>query len=291
MVIGTRARSEGTVAPNGATIHFQVFGEGKRTILLLPTWSIVHSDFWRHQIPHLVRRYTVVTFDGLGNGRSDRSLDPALYGDRSFAADAVAVLDAVGVETVVPMSVSQGGCWGLVLAATAPERIATSVFIAPNVPLSPARPDRAAAFAAFDARLDRHEGWFKFNRHYWNEDWPGFLQFFFSQCFTESGSEAEIRHFVGMGLETTPQVIAATIDAPGIDGDATRDLASAVASPVLVLHGDEDAITQAGRGQELAGLTGGDFVLLPGSGHEPQCRNPRRINQLLDGFLDQHFPA
>jgi len=260
MVIGTRARSEGTVAPNGATIHFQVFGEGKRTILLLPTWSIVHSDFWRHQIPHLVRRYTVVTFDGLGNGRSDRSLDPALYGDRSFAADAVAVLDAVGVETVVPMSVSQGGCWGLVLAATAPERIAASVF-------------------------------FKFNRHYWNEDWPGFLQFFFSQCFTESGSEAEIRHFVGMGLETTPQVIAATIDAPGIDGDATRDLASAVASPVLVLHGDEDAITQAGRGQELAGLTGGDFVLLPGSGHEPQCRNPRRINQLLDGFLDQHFPA
>jgi pimeloyl-ACP methyl ester carboxylesterase len=291
MVIDTPARSEGNVAPNGAEIHFQVFGEGKRTILLLPTWSIVHSDFWRHQVQHLARRYTVVTFDGLGNGRSDRSIDPALYDDRSFAADAVAVLDSVGVETVVPMSASQGGCWGLVLAATVPDRIAASVFIAPNVPLSPARSDRAAAFAAFDSRLDDYDGWFKFNRHYWNENWADFLQFFFSQCFTEPDSDAEIRHFVEMGLETTPAVIAATIAAPGINGDTTRALASSIRSPVLVLHGDEDAITPTERGQELAKLTGGDFILLSGSGHEPQCRNPQEVNHLLDNFLDRHFAA
>ena len=188
------------------------------------------------------------------------------------------------------MSVSQGGCWGLALPVSEPERAAGSVFIAPNVPLSPARPERSAAFAAFDSPLDEYNGWFKFNRHYWNENWLDFLHFFFSQCFTEPDSQAEISHFVQMGLETTPQVIAATIAAPGLDAETSRDLASRVTSPVLVLHGDEDAITPIERGKELARLTGGEFVGLSGSGHEPQCRTPQEVNRLLDDFLDRHYP-
>ena len=39
------------------------------TILLLPTWSIVHSRHWKAQIPYLARHFRVVTFDGRGNGQ------------------------------------------------------------------------------------------------------------------------------------------------------------------------------------------------------------------------------
>ena len=42
------------------------------TIVLLPTWSIIHSRFWKLQIPYLARRHRVVTFDGRGRGRSGR---------------------------------------------------------------------------------------------------------------------------------------------------------------------------------------------------------------------------
>ncbi len=278
---------EGIVFRDGCAIHYQVFGDAENTILLLPTWSIVHSDFWRGQVAHFAERFSVVAFDGLGNGASDRPLEPDLYDDRRFAADAVAVLDAVGIESAVAMSVSQGGCWGLVLAATAPERVVGSVFIAPNVPLTPSLPERAAAFAAFDSELDEYEGWLKFNRHYWREDWRGFLSFFFSQCFTEPDSDEEIRHFVEMGLETTPEVIEATIRAPGLDGEGTRDLAARVRSPTLVLHGDADAITPTERGRILAGLVGAELQILPGSGHEPQCRIPTTVNALLDDFLQR----
>ena len=41
----------------------------------LPTWSIVHSRFWKMQIPYFARRHRVITFDARGNGRSDRPAD------------------------------------------------------------------------------------------------------------------------------------------------------------------------------------------------------------------------
>ena len=50
------------------------------------------------QIPYLARHGRVVTFDPRGNGRSDRPAESAAYDRREFAADALAVLDAVGAD-------------------------------------------------------------------------------------------------------------------------------------------------------------------------------------------------
>ena len=71
----TRARypdAEGYVERDGVRVFYEVYGEGERTALLLPTWSIVASRAWKMQIPYLARHCRVVTFDGRGNGRSDR---------------------------------------------------------------------------------------------------------------------------------------------------------------------------------------------------------------------------
>ena len=62
-------------------VSTSVYGDGDPTILLLPTWSIIHSRQWKAQIPYLARHFRVVTFDGRGNGRSDRPTDPAAYAD------------------------------------------------------------------------------------------------------------------------------------------------------------------------------------------------------------------
>jgi hypothetical protein len=91
----SRARypdTSGYVERDGVKLHFEVYGSGEPTVLLLPTWSIVHSRHWKMQIPYLSRHCRVVIFDGRGNGRSDRPTEG--YGEREFAADAVAVMDA-----------------------------------------------------------------------------------------------------------------------------------------------------------------------------------------------------
>ena len=70
---------EGFVERDGARVFYEVFGAGEPTVLLLPTWSIIHSRFWKAQIPYLARHCRVITFDGRGNGRSSRPTDSAAY--------------------------------------------------------------------------------------------------------------------------------------------------------------------------------------------------------------------
>jgi pimeloyl-ACP methyl ester carboxylesterase len=286
-VVGVDPVREGHIERSGQRIAWQEFGVGDEAVLLLPTWSIVHSDHWRHQVPFLAQSNRVIVFDGLGNGGSDRPTDPALYGDLPFADDAVAVLDACGVEKAVIAGSSQGGAWALAMAARAPDRVDATIFIAPNVPLAPGHAVRTAANETFMDELDDHPGWARWNRAYWLANFPDFLRFFFSQCFTEPGSEAEIEHFFEMGMQTTPEVLLATggISENDLGPELAYEYATAVRCRSLVIHGDADAITPLERGRELARLAGSDLVVMPGSGHEPHCRDPDRVNHLIDQFL------
>jgi pimeloyl-ACP methyl ester carboxylesterase len=291
VLYGPAAREEGFIVRGGVRVHYQVFGDGPRAILLLPTWSIVHSDFWVKQVPHLADRYTVVTFDGRGNGASDRPTDPVAYSDWEFAADALAVLDAVAVETAAVASMSGGASSALILAAGSPERVAASVFIGPGLSLTPPYPERAAANAVFDKPQASYDGWLKFNRYYWQKDWQGFLEFFSAKCFSEPDSEEQIRHWVEMGLETSPDVILATVEADGPDEEEERRLVAALTTPVLVIHGTDDQVIPLARSEELARLTGGELAIVQGSGHEPQYRHPDEVNALLDSFFNDNYQA
>src|SRR4051794_30511106 len=62
----------GFIERDGVKIGYEVFGAGPRTVLLMPSWSIVHSRMWKAQVPYLARHARVVTYDGRGNGLSDR---------------------------------------------------------------------------------------------------------------------------------------------------------------------------------------------------------------------------
>jgi pimeloyl-ACP methyl ester carboxylesterase len=282
----TRARypdAEGFVERGGVRIHYEVYGSGDPTVLLLPTWSVIHSRCWKMQIPYLARHCRVVTFDGRGNGRSDRPAEPAAYAEAEFAADALAVLDATVTDRAFVAGFSMGAQRALLLAAGHPERVQGLVFVGPGVPLG--KPTlRAQAVAWFTEHLDEYEGWQKFNRHYWLTNYRDFLEFFFSQVFTEPHSTKQIEDCVGWGLETTPETLIATVGAPGLDEAAVRELASRIRCPVLVAHGSDDAIRSHSAGAALAKLTGGTLVTFDGSGHAPHARDPVRFNLLLRDF-------
>ncbi len=141
----TRARypdEDGYVERDGVRLFWERYGEGEPTVLLLPTWSIVHSRFWKFQIPYLARHCRVVTFDGRGNGRSDRPVGAKANSNDEFAADALAVMDATGTDRATLVALSCGALWGTILAADHPERVDGIVYIGTR--RSPrARPSRA----------------------------------------------------------------------------------------------------------------------------------------------------
>src|SRR5215467_13690699 len=286
----TRARypdESGFVERDGVRSFYEVYGKGEPTVLLLPTWSIVHSRHWKMQIPYLARHCRVITFDGRGNGRSDRP--ETGYGEAEFAADALAVMDATATERAVIVSLSVGAERALIMAGEHPDRVTGAVFICPAVPLDAPLPDRA--HYPWDEVLATDEGWAKDNLHYWLRDYRGFLEFFFSQMFTEPHSTKPIEDCVGWGLDTTPEtLIAAEVEA-SLDAETVLELARRVRARVLVIQGTEDAITGMSRGIALAEATGGELVLLEGSGHGPHVRDPVQVNLLLRDFVKPAPPA
>jgi pimeloyl-ACP methyl ester carboxylesterase/predicted glycosyltransferase len=289
----TRARppdSDGYVERDGVRVHYELFGSGEPTVLLLPTWSIVHSRAWKMQVHYLARHCRVVTFDGRGNGRSDRPADGLAYAEEEFAADALAVLDATGTARAFLVGHSMGARRGLVLAAGHPERVEGAVFVAPAVPLAVQTP-RANAASSFDRERDVYEGWAKFNRHYWLNDYPDFVQFFFSQIFSEPHSTKQSEDCVGWAMQTTPETLIATQLAPAHDEAATRELAARIRCPVLVIHGLADVVRSPESGAALAEATGGRLVTLEGSGHAPHARDPVEVNLLLRDFIAPALPA
>jgi pimeloyl-ACP methyl ester carboxylesterase/predicted glycosyltransferase len=288
----TRARypdEEGYVERDGVRISYEVYGEGEPTVLLLPTWSIIHSRHWKMQIPYLARHCRVVTFDGRGNGKSDRPEEVAAYAEEEYAADSLAVMDATGTDRAVIVSLSLGAQRALLLAAEHAERIAGAVFICPSVSLG--TPLAARIAYPFEDVLETDEGWAKYNRHYWLRDYRDFLEFFFSQMFTEPHSTKQIEDCVGWGLETAPETLVATRLAINMGEEETRALCARVRCPVLVVQGTEDAITGSSRGIALAEETGGSLVLIEGSGHGPHVRDPVKVNLLLRDFITPPPPT
>jgi pimeloyl-ACP methyl ester carboxylesterase len=283
----TRARypdEEGFVERDGVRVFYEVYGEGEPTVLLLPTWTIIHSRHWKMQIPYLARHFRVLTFDARGNGQSDRPEGVAAYREEEHAADAVAVMDETETRQAVFVSLSLGAQRTLLVAASRPERVTAVAFISPSVSLGEPLPSRIVH--TFEDVLDTDEGWAKYNRHYWVRDYRDFLEFFFSEFFVEPHSTKQIEDCVGWGLETTPETLVDTRLAITMGEDETRALCERLRCPVLVIQGTADAITGPSRGIGLASVTGGDLVLLEGSGHGPHVRDPVKVNLLLRQFVE-----
>ena len=285
----SRARypdDEGYVERDAVRVFYEVYGTGERTVLLLPTWSIIHSRQWKGQIPYLARFFRVVTFDGRGNGRSDRPTTPSAYDEAEFAADALAVLDATATERAAIVGYSLGAQRGLILAAEHPERVEGALFIGASYPGGGKALDERARFT-WEDELETDEGWAKYNKHFWLRDYPGFVDFFFSRIFAEPHSTKEIEDCVGWALETTAETLVTAQHGRTLEPEEARALAGRLRCPLLVVHGTRDEIAHYTRGEALADHGGGRLFLVEGGGHAPHARDPVAFNCVLHDFLER----
>jgi pimeloyl-ACP methyl ester carboxylesterase len=275
---------EGAVERDGVRVGYSVYGAGEPALLLLTSWAIVHARQWKAQVPYLARRFRVITAEGRGNGRADRPAEAEAYSDREYVDDAIAVLDATGVDRAVAVGVSLGGRHALQLAAWYPERAAGVVAIGTALPW-PVPPD-------FDEPKDSYQGWEKANRHYWLADYRGWVEFFMSQVFTEPHSIKQREDGVDWGLETTAETLLLTAPAAAAPTAADAEaICRQVRCPVLIVHGDQDAVVPYETGVALARWTGGQLVTIRGGGHAPTMRDPVQANLLIRGFAESLRPA
>src|SRR5450755_3022513 len=269
---------DGYAVREGCKIFFEVFGEGPNTVLLLPPWAIGHSRTWKLQVPYLSRHFRVVTFDPLGNGKSERPQDPAQYTDWKRVADAIAVMDATGTASAMIVGICTEAWTATLLAGEHPVRASGLVFFAPVSPYGETLPAREAS--SFDDVRTTYEGWEKENRYYWPEHFRDFLEFFFDQALPEPHSTKQWDDSVSWGLQTDPPTLTATVDAPEYLGTLNADdpelaeLYRKIECPVLVVHGENDRLVSQTRGVAVAKAIGAELVIFEGSGHLLWGRQP-----------------
>ncbi|MFN8618819.1 MAG: alpha/beta hydrolase [Dehalococcoidia bacterium] len=115
--------------PDGATIHYEVFGSGYPLLLIAPGGVSSQIEFWRRSAVNPIERFAndfqVIAMDQRHAARSLAPMRPFSYDQCN--ADQLAVLDHLGIEKAHVM----GGCIGCAhiwrLISNAPGRITAAV--------------------------------------------------------------------------------------------------------------------------------------------------------------------
>lgn len=196
----------------------------------------------------LGREFRLIFADHRGWGRSDRPRDPEAYALGTRVADAVAVLDAAGVDRVHFLGSSWGARLGFAVGEQAPERL-LSLVLCGNQPYAwnLDSPIARAVAAAVAAGI--------------RDGMPGFVETFEAQLgyrFPEPD-----RTWVLEGND--PRALEAAWQAVQAEGPVSRDLAG-WRLPCLVCAGDADEMHDDAE-RAAAEIPGARFVSLAGHSH------------------------
>jgi pimeloyl-ACP methyl ester carboxylesterase len=278
----------GFVDRDGVKIYYEIYGNGLETMVFLPPWCIVHSRIYKAQLPYFSERFRCITFDGRGNGKSDRPADVAAYSLDNYLADALAVMDVTDAGKAIVVGLSFGGLLACVLAAHHPERVKAAILVGTVSSIGPGNYPYLAT-KHFEAKHEQFEGWNKFNREHWMANYPDFAEHFVRNIHSEPHSTKQIEDGIDWACDTTGPVLVKTVDARMMPPhfDVSEAMYRKIRCPLLMIHGDDDQIQLCARAKVVAEVTGAELVIIAGGGHNPLGRIPAKTNALIVEFLDR----
>lgn len=233
-------------------------------------WS---TELFRPQIEHLRARYRVVAWDHRGQGRSAdderRSIGMELVTD-----DALALLEALGLERVHFAGLSMGGFVGMRIAARRPERVRSLILM--NTSAGPEPRENLPKYRALNL-VARELGLGLVAR--------GVLPIMFGRTTITSPERAALREAWRGRLVNNRRSIWRAVNGV-IEREGVEHLLPKISAPTLVLAGDEDVATTPARAEHLqANIPGSRLVRIPRAGHSSTIENPDAVNLALDAFL------
>ncbi len=280
---------EGFVERDGVKLHYEVYGDGPQTMVFVPPWSIVHARVYKAQLPYFSERFRCVTYDGRGNGRSDRPEPVEAYTLDNYVADLLAVMDATGAGEAILVGLSFGGMLASIVAAHHPQRVKAMVLAGTAAGIGPGYPYMTPQH--FLSQPNDAEGWNKYTKAHFLADYPDFAAFFVSNIFSDPHSTKQIEDGIEWASGTTGEVLARTVLArtipPGFD--VSEAMYRSISCPALMIHGDDDHIQPYARAQAVAAATRAELVTISAGGHNPLGRYPAKCNALIVDFLDRRL--
>lgn len=251
---------------DGRTLFYRDVGAG-RPLVLLHGFPFTSACF-APQLDAPPPGVRLIVPDLRGFGQSSPGGSTTLMED--FAADTLALMDALTLTDAFVGGVSMGGYVTLAVTRLAPARVRGLVLI-DTQPLADdeagrtrrettARDaERLGSAVVADAMLPR--------------------------LFSSSASPAVVGSTLAMMRAQAPAAVAAASRGMALRTDA-RELLSRFEGPTLIVVGALDVITPPERARSMADLVrGAQLAVIEGAGHLPQLEQPQAFNATLARFF------
>jgi pimeloyl-ACP methyl ester carboxylesterase len=265
-----------TTSADGTRIHYEVHGAGAPVLLIMGLGSNAYG--WYRTIPWLSEHYEVIAFDNRGTGRSD--VPAGAYSIADMAADAVAVLDAVGRNTAHVVGASLGGMIAQRFALMYPRRLRSLILICTTPggrhSVGPSPEVSAALVQGGDdpSTVYRRNAWFLYGE----------------ETRTKHPERIEEDIEYRSKIPTQPAGYFGQLQA-AMHHDSWDELPF-IATPTLVVHGDADLLVPTANGRLLAErIPGAELVIVPGAGHMLQADAGPVVREAVLKHLAQHEGA
>ena len=263
----------GIAAVNGIELNYRLEGDGAETIVLingladdLETWVLQVDDF-------LAAGYRVLRFDNRGVGASSAPAGP--YSSAMLAADAKALVDALGVSDFHLMGVSMGGMIAQEYALSYPADLRSATFACTYAAPGPfcsrmfamwadMAPVLGVPFVMRDVTL-----------------WAFTVPFFEQRGAELAEFETAMRYMDQPVHAYLAQLAVIT------EHDTTSRLGQ-IAVPTLVLAGEEDILIPVSLSRRIHdAIPGSDWATTKG-GHACCWEHPAEFNKTFLDFVRRH---
>jgi len=252
------------------TLAHRLEGAEGAPVLVLPSSLGTTRELWEPQVEDFAREFRVLRYEHRGHGASPAP--PGPYSMADLGADAIELLDDLGIERAAWCGLSLGGMVGMWLGVNAPERLSGLVLACTSarIAVPDAYRERASLVRAqgiepiADAVVAR---WFT------------------SETFLER-PELPAR-FRAILVAQPPEGYAGCCEALA-DWDFRAELAS-FAVPTLVLAASEDEAMPADETDLLAErIPGARHVVLDGTAHLPNLERPEAFAEAVLSHALEH---
>jgi class 3 adenylate cyclase len=264
-------------SPDGASIAFQVHGDGPLDLVFVPGFVSHVELIWEEPaIARFLRRLAsfsrLIVFDKRGQGLSDRLGRPPTL--EESMDDLGAVMDAAGSARAAIFGISEGGPMSALFTATHPDRVSSLVLYGTY-----ARMVKAPDFPQ-GVREERFDSWARLVREQWGravgvELWAP----------SEEGNPEFERWWAKLLRQGTSP--SGAIDLMNLYREIdVRAALPAIGVPTLVLHRRDDRLIPARQAHYLADrIAGARYVELSGADHLPTVGDQDALLDEVEEFL------
>ena len=260
-------------ATDGTRIHYEVTGKPGATPVLMIQGLGASKNAWNLQRIAMATRFRIISFDNRGAGRSDKPTVPFTL--EQMADDALAVLDAAGIETAHVVGASMGGVISQIVAVKHPQRVRSLTLVCTACRNHPWRQELLQSWA----KTAEEKGMIEVGKEaaQWVMSPRSFRRLV--PAFTWMGPLAALR---------PRHSFVSQIDAILNTREDLVDQLSTITAPTMVIVGNQDILTPRGDSEEIAErIPNAELVVISGAAHGLMMEHSSTFNKILIEFLQR----